>query len=97
MDAGYYNGMGEAGGTADTSNLSGKELLGKFECTRCHGDDLNGTPMAPPLKGMAKYYDRESLIAYLRSPERNQTGTRFDEYKTKYATGVMPAFRQQRC
>lgn len=84
--------MEEGSAAADTTSLSGQELMNNFGCLNCHGNDLNGTPMAPPLVGMSKYYDRESLIAYLRNPEKNKTGARFDEYKTKYASGVMPSY-----
>lgn len=84
--------MEESSDTTATAGVSGQELINNFGCLNCHGNDLNGTPMAPPLIGLAKFYDRESLIAYLRNPDKNKTGARFDEYKTKYASGVMPSY-----
>ena len=84
--------MGDGSAASDSSSMSGHELMNNFGCLNCHGNDLNGTPMAPPLTGLSKFYDRESLIAYLRNPDKNKTGARFDEYKTKYASGVMHSY-----
>lgn len=85
---GYSEGMG----SSETSGAGGKELVSQFGCLNCHGGELEGTKAAPPLTGLGKYYDREALIAYLRNPDKNKTGARFDDYKTKYASGIMPAY-----
>ncbi len=81
-----------SGDTTNVAGVGGSELVSQFGCLNCHGNDLAGTPAAPPLTGLSKYYDREGLISYLRNPDKNKTGARFDEYKTKYASGIMPAY-----
>ncbi|MBK6682286.1 MAG: cytochrome c [Ignavibacteriales bacterium] len=86
--SGYMEGSDSVG----VAGAGGSELVSQFGCLNCHGNDLAGTPAAPPLTGLSKYYDREGLITYLRNPDKNKTGARFDEYKTKYASGIMPAY-----
>ena len=41
-----------------SGNLSGKELMSKLSCTTCHGNDLNGTKMGPPLHSVAENWSR---------------------------------------
>ncbi|MBK7267306.1 MAG: cytochrome c [Ignavibacteriales bacterium] len=86
--SGYMEGSDSVG----VAGAGGSELVSQFGCLNCHGNDLAGTPAAPPLTGLSKYYDREGLITYLRNPDKNKTGARFDDYKTKYASGIMPAY-----
>lgn len=86
--SGYMEGSDSVG----VAGAAGSELVSQFGCLNCHGNDLAGTPAAPPLTGLSKYYDREGLITYLRNPDKNKTGARFDDYKTKYASGIMPAY-----
>lgn len=86
------SGYAETSDSSGVAGVGGSELMSQFGCLNCHGNDLAGTPAAPPLTGLGKYYDREGLITYLRNPDKNKTGARFDEYKTKYASGIMPAY-----
>ncbi|MCK6604996.1 MAG: cytochrome c [Ignavibacteriaceae bacterium] len=92
-----YGGMG--GGASENTTqagggeeLSGAQLFANFGCVNCHGAEMQGTKMGPSLAGVAKYYNREKLIAYLRNPEANMSGDRFDQYKKDFPGGLMPSY-----
>lgn len=75
-----------------SSEASGDVLIKQFNCSGCHGSDLQGTTMAPALVGLKKYYDRDKLINYLRNPNSYLEEERFKEYKGKFKNIVMPAY-----
>jgi cytochrome c2 len=74
------------------SDASGEVLVKQFNCTTCHGVNLQGTNMAPALVGLTSYYDRDKLINYLRNPNSYLEQDRFKEYKNKFKNIVMPAY-----
>ncbi|MCK9210848.1 MAG: cytochrome c [Ignavibacteriaceae bacterium] len=78
--------------TMASSDASGEVLVKQFNCTTCHGVDLQGTNMAPALVGLKSYYDRDKLINYLRNPNAYLEQDRFKEYKDKFKNIVMPAY-----
>jgi hypothetical protein len=39
-----------------------------LKCAKCHGAELEGQRTAPKLTGLAKRWDEQQLIAYLRDP-----------------------------
>lgn len=69
-----------------------KALIATLGCMNCHGGNLEGTQMGPALVNMKEYYNKETLIAYLRNPEGNMSAARFNDYKKKYPGGLMPGF-----
>lgn len=78
--------------TMASSDASGEVLVKQFNCTTCHGANLQGTNMAPALVGLKSYYDRDKLINYLRNPNSYLEQDRFKEYKDKFKNIVMPAY-----
>jgi cytochrome c553 len=40
----------------------------KRTCYRCHGADLGGTEIGPPLAGLERYWTLEQLADYIRDP-----------------------------
>jgi len=86
--------MGEqtAQTTADADGLTLTKQLG---CITCHGDNLQGTQMAPALSNISKNWTRDGLINYLRNPSSFGGGSRFDEYRNKYKNIIMPSFENR--
>ncbi|GAB4288915.1 MAG: hypothetical protein Kow0098_06530 [Ignavibacteriaceae bacterium] len=80
------------GETETQQNVSGDELVKQWGCISCHGTDLNGTKLAPPLSGLSEYWSRDELINYLRNPQAYMSSERFREYKQKYPGSIMPAY-----
>jgi len=78
--------------TMASQDLSGEALVKQFNCTSCHGSNLQGTTMAPALVKLSSYYDRDKLINYLRNPNDYLEQDRFKQYKNKFKNIVMPAY-----
>ena len=77
-----------------SENLSASELVGKLGCISCHGSDLKGTRMGPPLQGLKEFWGRDKLINFLRNPSSYSDTDRFKEYRKKYPGLIMPSFNQ---
>ena len=75
-----------------SENLSAKELTAKLGCITCHGNELQGTRMGPPLRNIAEYWSRDKLINYLRNPSSFTDTERFMKFKEQYPGMIMPAF-----
>ncbi len=75
-----------------SDELSAKELINKLGCITCHGTELQGTRMGPPLYGIAEYWSRDKLINYLRNPTSFSDTERFKKYTDQYPGMIMPAF-----
>lgn len=67
-------------------------LIKQNGCVTCHGQDLEGTKMAPALINIKKHWSRDALINYLRNPRAYNGDERFDAYRKKYKGIVMPSF-----
>ena len=76
----------------NATELSGQQLISNFGCTNCHGNDLAGTNLAPALNNLTQYWGKESLISYLRNPNKFMDQDRFQEYKEKYRGQIMPSY-----
>jgi hypothetical protein len=74
------------------SDLTAEQLVSNFGCTNCHGGELQGTPMAPALTNLSSYWGKESLLNYLRNPNDFMDKARFQEYKEKYPSQIMPSY-----
>ena len=75
-----------------TGDADGKTLTQQVGCISCHGEDLNGTQIAPALVNIKDHWTRDALINYLRNPSSYSGDQRFDEYRTKYKNVMMPSF-----
>jgi len=76
----------------NTTELSGQQLISNFGCTNCHGGDLTGTNLAPALNNLTQFWGKESLISYLRNPNKFMDQDRFIEYKKIYPNQIMPSY-----
>ena len=47
---------------------NGAMLYAQANCAMCHGADLSGARMGPPLLGLEQYWDAAGLTSYLRDP-----------------------------
>ncbi|MFO7446003.1 MAG: cytochrome c [Ignavibacteriaceae bacterium] len=79
-------------GMSSGGDSDGVELIRRNGCVSCHGPDLEGTPMAPPLQNLAQYWNRDNLVNYLRNPSSFMDSDRFKAYKEKYPGTIMPPF-----
>ncbi len=86
--------MGQMGQqtTQTTSDADGQTLTKQLGCISCHGDNLQGTQMAPALVNISTNWTRDGLINYLRNPSSYSGGARFDEYRKKYKSTIMPSY-----
>ncbi len=60
---------------------TGVQLFVNFGCTKCHGENLSGTVNGPQLANLNEYWNRNTLIAYLRNPGSFMEEERFKEYR----------------
>lgn len=67
-------------------------LIKQNGCVTCHGQNLEGTNMAPALISLNEFWTRDKLINYLRNPSSYSGDKRFQEYKLKYKNIVMPSY-----
>lgn len=62
-------------------------------CATCHGSDLLGTRMAPPLVDVRKHFDLASLGEYLSDPDAYiLDDPRLQGLDSQYQMQVMPAY-----
>jgi hypothetical protein len=64
-------GQGEDEYQQDVVDLTGEPpevAYVALKCAKCHGAELEGQRTAPKLTGLAKRWDEQQLIAYLRDP-----------------------------
>jgi len=66
-------------------------LANRIGCTKCHGIDLKGTLTAPTLVEAKNYWNRTSLINYLRNPSSFGNEQRIMDYKRAYSS-FMPGY-----
>ncbi|MCX7797187.1 MAG: cytochrome c [Melioribacter sp.] len=69
----------------------GLQLIQENGCTACHGQNLEGSNIAPALVNIKKYWDRDNLINYLRNPS-SFSNDRLKQYRLKYKNIIMPSF-----
>lgn len=83
-------GMGQQ--TQTSADADGPTLIKQIGCISCHGDNLQGTGLAPALADIKNNWTRDALINYLRNPSAYSGGSRFDEYRAKYKNVTMPSY-----
>jgi cytochrome c553 len=77
---------------ASNQDMTPADLITKLGCRNCHGQDLQGTRMAPSLAGLKQYWSKDQLTNYLRNPSSYRDSERFKEYEQQYPNMVMPSF-----
>ncbi|MBS3944121.1 MAG: cytochrome c [Melioribacter sp.] len=85
-------GYSEQTAQQNPTELDGFTLIKQNGCITCHGQNLEGTNMAPAIAGMKEFWSRDKLINYLRNPSSYSGDKRFQEYKLKYKNIVMPSY-----
>jgi len=76
----------DGAGSAGASQATGEQLFKTQGCTTCHGVHAQGGPLAPALTGVAPYWTRDTLIAYLRDPQAYlKNDARLSAYSKKYS------------
>lgn len=85
-------GYSEQTAQQNPTELDGFTLIKQNGCITCHGQNLEGTNMAPAIAGMNEFWSRDKLINYLRNPSSYSGDKRFQEYKLKYKNIVMPSY-----
>jgi len=78
--------------TEQSDKVDGITLFQQKGCITCHGEDLNGTQMAPALINIKQHWTRAGLINYLRNPSAYSGDARFDEYRVRYKNIMMPLY-----
>ncbi len=73
-----------------TTEQSISQIIDNVGCNRCHGDNLQGTKLAPSLVNVGVNWNRAELINYLRNPDSYGNDERFIEYKKKYKIPMTP-------
>jgi len=83
-------GEGEAGMPA--TGIDGLTVYKEANCAMCHGGDMAGTTMAPPLNNLSANWDAETLQQYMLDPEGySANDPRLAEQNKQYSM-QMPAF-----
>lgn len=60
-------------------------------CGSCHGQSRQGSPTAPPLRGLAAHWSEEALVAYLRDPLSARAGNpRLEELARRWSSDMPP-------
>ncbi|MGE5429974.1 MAG: c-type cytochrome [Syntrophomonadaceae bacterium] len=77
---------------AADKEMSAMTLVKNNGCTSCHGSDLKGTNLAPSLINVKQNWNRDELISYLRNPSSFMDSERFNEFRQRYSSVVMPPF-----
>jgi len=63
-----------------------------LKCAKCHGPELEGQRTAPKLTDLAKRWDEDRLIEYLRDPKAVQAATPRLAYMAEKYPIEMPAY-----
>lgn len=79
---------------AQTAFVTGEGVYKAANCAMCHGEELEGSRLAPALKGMAEHWDADSLAEYLVDPVGYaEDDVRLKTNKLQYKL-PMPAWKQ---
>ncbi len=88
-------GQGEDEYQQDVVDLTGEPpevAYVALKCAKCHGAELEGQRTAPKLTGLAKRWEEQQLIEYLRDPRAVQAATPRLAYMAERYPIEMPAY-----
>ena len=73
-------------------NREGREVYLAAGCDECHGVDLKGTRTGgPPITGIRKHWDVESLLLYFANPDSvAEEDPRLRKLRSYYESGMKP-------
>jgi hypothetical protein len=72
--------------------ISAADIITRQGCRGCHGNELEGTRMGPPLINLTQFWSRDELINYLRNPNSFMDKDRFRKYQQEYPGVIMPSY-----
>jgi len=75
-----------------SGDVDGLTIIKRTGCISCHGENLQGSKLAPALADLKQFWTRDALINYLRNPQSYSRDVRFDDYRTKYRNVIMPSY-----
>ena len=78
--------------TQASGDVDGLTMIKQIGCVSCHGDNLQGSKLAPQLVNLKQFWTRDALINYLRNPQSYSRDVRFDDYRAKYKNVIMPSY-----
>jgi len=52
----------------EVTREAGAKVYRAESCAGCHGEELRGGRLAPPLHGLTRHWDEEELVGFLRDP-----------------------------
>ncbi len=90
----YLPGLNSDNGSSATRVVEeqGQRLYQEWGCGTCHGDDGNGSPKGPNLRGISFYWKRALLIKYLKNPgEFREYDPRLRDLSRRYFPISMPS------
>jgi hypothetical protein len=82
----------EGGGGEPAAKVPGAQLYAQRRCGICHGDNREGKPLAPPLKGLAQHWTADELVyKYFPDPVAYQNNNpRLSKMLEQYSSMKMP-------
>lgn len=70
---------------------AGARVYRSEPCAGCHGDERAGGRLAPPLRGLARNWDEEKLVRFLRDPVAfSQNDSRIRSMAAHYPSKMPP-------
>jgi mono/diheme cytochrome c family protein len=78
--------------TQVSGDVDGLTMIKQIGCISCHGDNLQGSKLAPQLVNLKQFWTRDALINYLRNPQSYSRDVRFDDYRAKFKNVIMPSY-----
>jgi len=83
----------KSGGGAASEPTTPEKLYRSKNCITCHGKDLDGTMLAPPLRGLAAHWKPEDLAEFLKEPKVwLEKDGRLAESARSYRSPMPPTF-----
>ena len=86
--------QGEVDASSSESGSPAPEKLYRSKnCITCHGKDLDGTMLAPPIRGLGQHWNPDDLAAFLKEPKAwLEKDARLAETARTYRSPMPPTF-----
>lgn len=85
--------LAEQFGLPSADEIDGAEVYKNAGCSSCHGADLSGRKMGPPLTGIAPYWTVDEMVRWLKDPSSAYGKDRLVEIGREYGIVMPPANR----
>lgn len=83
--------LAEQFGLPAADEIDGAEVYAAAGCASCHGADLGGRKMGPPLTGIAPYWTMDEMVRWLKDPSSAYGKDRLVEIGREYGIVMPPA------